>query len=265
MSERTVAARVKLRQNLVDHFNAEELELLCNDLSVDPESVPGRGGSKEYWAGEMIRYFERRGRLADLLAALQQRRPDVDWSDSGQSEAKPIPASSDSPAGAWWDHLSAQANDASRDAGVSGDVIVATIGAGATGVAVGKHISQRVQVSLGPATPSDPQLIEQALQQVSTALESASLDTMVRSMAGFQLGLLKGELLKPLDGAAPSANTITQVGAWLLQQAPALRPALDNLFGLPASGRVLARAGDAAVAWAQQAFATNARESAPKD
>ncbi|MCL5999662.1 MAG: hypothetical protein M1546_26910, partial [Chloroflexi bacterium] len=203
--------------------------------------------------------------LTDLLAALQQRRPDVDWSDSRSDsqrpEPKPIPASSDSPAGAWWDHLPAQA----QDAAVTGDVIVATIGAGATGVAVGKHISQHVQVSLGPATPSDPQLIEQAFQQVSTALESAPLDATVRSMAGFQLGLLKGELLKPSDGAAPSANTITQVGAWLLQQAPALRPALGDLFGLPASGRVLARAGDAAVAWAQQAFATNARESAPKD
>jgi hypothetical protein len=240
-----------LRQNLVDHFGVEDLELLCDDLGVDHESVPGYGGGKAYWAGEIVRYFERRGRLDELIAALQQRRPAVQWMLNTQeaSQEKSLHADTDHPAEPWWSQL--PGGDAATAAG--GDVIIATIGAGATGVAVGKNISQQIQTTLGPATPSDPQLIEQAVQQVSDALKDAALDGAIKPVADFQLGLLKGELLKT-EGALPSANTITGVGGWLLQQAPVLRPALAGLFGLPATGRVLIRAGDAAVTWAKQTF-----------
>lgn len=240
VSEMTVTDRAQLRQNIVNHFSDGDLELLCDDLGVDPEVVPGRERGKETWAGEIIRYFERRGRLAELLGALKQRRPNVAWDNTPGSQPEEQIAES-----AWWDQVPPQAG---------GDVIIATIGAGARGVAVGKNISQNLQAALGPATPSDPQLIGQALQHVNDALAGMVLDAAIKGIATFQLNLLKGELSKTESEPAPSASTITQVGDWLLQQTSALRPALADLFALPAAGRAVARAGDSAVAWVRQTF-----------
>jgi hypothetical protein len=72
-------------------------------------------------------------------------------------------------------------------------------------------------------------------------------------MAGFQLNLLKGELVKA-GGGNPSANTITQVGDWLLDNVPQLAGDLRRLFAMPAAGRALGQAGDQAVQWAKNRF-----------
>src|SRR5262249_40625265 len=157
---------------------------------------------KEYWAVQLVQYLERRDRLDDLQAVLKQRRPEVAWDADFKPESSgELPAANGSSA-PWWDQLPSQAQHSGGDTDI-GDVIIATIGAGATGVAVGKNITQNVQVALGPATPGDPQLIEQAFQPVSAALAGASGDAAVKSMADFQLGLLKSELLKPEGGALP--------------------------------------------------------------
>lgn len=72
-----VEQRRQLRNQLVALFSLDELTTLCADLGVDAETI--KGTDKETKAREMIAYFERRGRLADLLAAGQRERPAADW------------------------------------------------------------------------------------------------------------------------------------------------------------------------------------------
>ena len=66
-----------LRQKLAAHFSLEEMGDLCFDLGVPAEEIPGRTQSAR--AREMLDYFARRKRLPELLAALRERREDVDW------------------------------------------------------------------------------------------------------------------------------------------------------------------------------------------
>ncbi len=137
---------------------------------------------------------------------------------------------------------------------VSGDVIIAQVGAGARNVAVGKGISQTIGETLGAPAPDDRQVIEDKLTAVRDALRAArdQIDASMAAMADFQLKLLAGELTKLGADEVPSASTITQVGGWLFETLPILRPALVDLFAQPAAGKALARAGDAAVQWARQ-------------
>jgi len=44
------------------------------------------------------------------------------------------------------------------------------------------------------------------------------------------------------------------MGDWLLDNLPAIGEALGTLFALPAVGRVVGKAGEAAVKWVQQRF-----------
>ncbi|MFN8569207.1 MAG: hypothetical protein U0Z44_17185 [Kouleothrix sp.] len=71
-------------------------------------------------------------------------------------------------------------------------------------------------------------------------------------MAGFQLGLLAGELRKLDPRATPSASTVSQVGGWLLDNLPPLREALAALFAAPAVRRVLGRADADLSGWLQR-------------
>jgi hypothetical protein len=133
-----------------------------------------------------------------------------------------------------------------------GDVIIATIGAGAQGVAVGKQIQQTIgDPSANPA--SDSQTIAVLIANLEQTLATSQLDSAAQSIASFQLRLLAGELRKEV-GSVPSANTISQVADWLIQYAPALLPDLNTLFGTPAVLRVLRRADTALDSWLQQRF-----------
>ncbi len=76
----TPSARGALRQALTTHFSMEELALLCDDLHVDAETLPGREQGKEFWAGNIARYFELAGQIEPLLAQLAAARPNADWS-----------------------------------------------------------------------------------------------------------------------------------------------------------------------------------------
>jgi hypothetical protein len=188
---------------------------------------------------------------------LFMRSPDgVLWQMANQAaQANHAPSSAEAQEGEtasreakrhWWEH---PANTP------RGDTIIADIGAGAQGNAVGKNIVQAHQTfnANAPDPAADKQQIEAALAQVRAALDAASvaLGSGAGQMAGFQINLLAGELTKTHPGETPSANTITQVGGWLLDNAPALKPSLAALFALPATARVLMRSGPEAAAWAR--------------
>jgi hypothetical protein len=70
--------RGALREWIVKHFRLEELHTVCFDLDVLHETIPG-DDLRSYTRG-LIEYFERKGRLPDLLAKLRQERQGVeDW------------------------------------------------------------------------------------------------------------------------------------------------------------------------------------------
>ncbi len=147
----------------------------------------------------------------------------------------------------WWEFLPPQAG---------GDVIIAQIGAGASGVAVGKGITQTIMTALGPIQPDDKIIIEQQFAQVIAALQQSktSSNPQTAAMAEFQLQLLKGELTKIGDDEVPSASTMTQVGDWLLNNVPEMAELLASLFATPAVGKVVGKAGSIAVEWVRRRF-----------
>ena len=67
----------ELRRLLVQHFSDNDLRSLCQDLAVDYDALTGEG--REAKARELIAFVQKRGRLADLLAAAARERPHVAW------------------------------------------------------------------------------------------------------------------------------------------------------------------------------------------
>lgn len=63
-----------LSEGLATLFNADELDDLIMRLDVPDGQVAGETTAK--LSRELVRYMQRRGRLADLLAAARQLRPD---------------------------------------------------------------------------------------------------------------------------------------------------------------------------------------------
>ena len=147
----------------------------------------------------------------------------------------------------WWDHIPPQ---------IGGDVIIAQVGAGAAGMAIGKNITQTVYDVLGAPTPDDKQVIEQKLSEAMTTVQGLQeqLDAQTAAVAEFQLKLLQGELTKTEEGEMPSASTITQVGDWLLDNVPQIAEILTSLFATPAVGRVVGKAGEVAAEWVKKRF-----------
>jgi hypothetical protein len=145
----------------------------------------------------------------------------------------------------WWNDVSIQSG---------GDVIIGQVGAGAKGVAIGKN--QAVYGTLGEPVPGDRQVIEKQFAQVAAALQKlqGQMDANTAKMAEFQLKLLQGELTKIDKDETPSASTITQVGDWLLDSIPSIAETLTSLFATPAVGKVVGKAGEAAIKWVKQRF-----------
>ena len=137
---------------------------------------------------------------------------------------------------------------------VTGDVITANIGAGAKNIAVGKDIRQTITETYGPPTPDDKQIIEAQFQRILDALNATTIDPRTAGRAESNLEVLQAELTKTGEDETPNASTITRVGDWLLDNVSELTQALAELFGLPAVGRVLGKAGESAVAWWRQRF-----------
>jgi hypothetical protein len=147
----------------------------------------------------------------------------------------------------WWEVLPPQA---------AGDVIIATVGAGAQGVAVGKNIQQTLNATLGPPTPDDRQIVEQGMAEIRAALERArgQIDPPIAMMAEFQLKLLANELAKTEASETPSASAIVQIGDWLLDHLPQIAAPLAGLFATSAVGRVIGKAGAPALDWVRSRF-----------
>ncbi len=158
----------------------------------------------------------------------------------------------------WWNRVGDQSSAVSgiNASGFGGDFIVASVGAGAKNVAIGKQISQTVYELVGTPTPDDKEIITQKLAAVEAALAArqGQIDAMKTQMAQFQLQLLRGELTKVGENETPSASTITQIGDWLLDNLPELAETLAGLFATPAVGRVVGRAGESAVSWLRKRF-----------
>lgn len=67
--------RKELLVLICDHFDDEELRTLCFILGVPYGDLPARGRKAK--ARELIKYFERRDRLNELLEILSQERPEA--------------------------------------------------------------------------------------------------------------------------------------------------------------------------------------------
>jgi hypothetical protein len=70
-------ASVRLRQILVERFDAEELKTFSYDLGVDYEDL--RGTTPTAKARELIAYLERRNQLQELIQLGKLQRPLVTW------------------------------------------------------------------------------------------------------------------------------------------------------------------------------------------
>lgn len=69
----------KLWQILSERFNESELRTLCFELDEDYEDLPPEGKAGK--ARELVRYFERRKRIPELVRVGKRMRPDVSWED----------------------------------------------------------------------------------------------------------------------------------------------------------------------------------------
>ena len=136
----------------------------------------------------------------------------------------------------------------------TGDVIIAVVGAGAKNVAAGKNITQTVTEVLGPPTLDDKTQIEQGFAVLLDALARLQVAEAAADRATTRIEILQEEFTKPGDEGVPNAGTIIKMGDWLLDNLPAIGEALGSLFALPAIGRVVGKAGEAAVRWVTQRF-----------
>jgi len=68
-----------LRDLIDQHFSDEELRLLCFDLAIEYENLPGATRIAKSQA--LVAYCLRHNRLPELGAQCRQLRPDADWPD----------------------------------------------------------------------------------------------------------------------------------------------------------------------------------------
>lgn len=68
---------VRLRKEMSTTFNEEELKLLCSDLGVDFENLPGE--IKERKIDELIKLTRRKKHLPELINVITKLRPESHW------------------------------------------------------------------------------------------------------------------------------------------------------------------------------------------
>ncbi|MBK8901441.1 MAG: hypothetical protein IPM53_09680 [Anaerolineaceae bacterium] len=66
-----------LRDMIASGYNLQEMKLLCQNLGVNWENVGGANTTRIMFAQELVDYFERRGRLDDLVEQVQVDRPNL--------------------------------------------------------------------------------------------------------------------------------------------------------------------------------------------
>ncbi len=121
----------------------------------------------------------------------------------------------------WWERISPD---------VDGDIIVGQVGDNATGVVIGKDVTQIINLQAGGPQTDARQVIEDRLAALEArAVEiKPRLDPIAAGMVDFQLELLRGELTKRGPRDVPSANAIMRVSDWLLDNVPDLARTLRD-------------------------------------
>ncbi|MCP4418853.1 MAG: hypothetical protein GY805_19730 [Chloroflexi bacterium] len=67
----------QLRKLLIKHFSLNELRVLCFDMGLEYEELPGDTRTTKMHG--LIEYLQRRGKLPKLLAEVSEQRPTVTW------------------------------------------------------------------------------------------------------------------------------------------------------------------------------------------
>ena len=66
---------IEIHEKLMRHFSEGDLRQLCFALNVDYDNLPGR--SRRGKARELVLFFEKQGRLPELVAACRKERPSI--------------------------------------------------------------------------------------------------------------------------------------------------------------------------------------------
>lgn len=69
----------RLRTELRKCYSLDELQILCFDLDIDSDSVPGRDRGIDWFVTEFLDYVQRRGMIPELLVLCCQQRPHENW------------------------------------------------------------------------------------------------------------------------------------------------------------------------------------------
>jgi len=72
----------RLRQLIQEHFSVSEIKVLCHDLDIKFENVPGSTLAEK--ALELVEYCRRQGKLPQLCELCRQEHPTVDWNEACQ-------------------------------------------------------------------------------------------------------------------------------------------------------------------------------------
>ena len=67
----------EFRRLISQHFDTEELQILCFDLDIDYDNLPG--DRKDLKVAELIEHLRSHKRIPDLVDALTNIRPPVHW------------------------------------------------------------------------------------------------------------------------------------------------------------------------------------------
>jgi hypothetical protein len=67
----------RLRRLITNHFDKEELQILCFDLGVKYDTLGSV--TLDVKVINLVGYLDRRGRIADLVAYCAKERPHVHW------------------------------------------------------------------------------------------------------------------------------------------------------------------------------------------
>ena len=73
----SLSTRLRLHELVTTYLSFADIQDICQDLHIIYENVPG--DSLESKSRELISYCNRRSTLPDLIAACQQKRPDITW------------------------------------------------------------------------------------------------------------------------------------------------------------------------------------------
>ncbi len=99
----------KLLEYLDHYFSLDEMKTLCLILGVDYDDLGGDGQRGK--ARELIQHMQRRGRLDQLVAAVQQERPHLNFSDLQPHQAAPAPIAPAPPTREEWRQRPAAGGD----------------------------------------------------------------------------------------------------------------------------------------------------------